>query len=73
MQLAVAIWIALLVCVHQYDCSIVSQSSIESCDRESEQEPLDHEGEACEKKLLVSMTLRGGQVSYTITIHQLIK
>ena len=62
MRIAVVIWIALLTCVHQYDCSLVSQSSITTCDREDETEPHNEEGDTCEKKLLVAMTLRGGQV-----------
>ena len=65
MRLAVVILIVLVACVHQYGCSVISQSSITSCDRESENEPEDDEGNKCDKKLLVTLALRGGQVYYS--------
>ena len=54
----------LLCCLlHQrVDCAVVSQSSIAMCEAGDSKEPTAEGGKTCEKKMLVSMTLKGGQV-----------
>ena len=47
----------------QCECAIVSKSSIETCNHGDTSEPTGEGGKPCEKKMLVSMTLRGGQVA----------
>lgn len=45
------------------ECALVSQSSIAMCNHGDSSEPTGEGGNPCEKKMLVSMTLRGGQVA----------
>ena len=51
------------------DCSIVSQSSISICEAGDDKNPKGKDGSFCKKKMLVSMTLKGGQVSCDTINH----
>lgn len=57
---------ALCLFPHFYDSAIVSQSSISNCEAGNDKEPSNQYGQSCEKKILVSMTLKGGQVAYKL-------
>lgn len=64
---AVLLFIPCMLCaifVGVTQSSIISQSSITRCEWGDESEPSSKEGKPCEKKLLVSVTLKGGQVSH---------
>ena len=60
--------IVLLACVHRHECALVSQSSITACHHGDATEPMNEGGLPCDKKMLVSMTLKGGQVCSHILI-----
>lgn len=44
------------------ECNLLSQSVIKQCNVGDATEPQAEDGKVCEKKFVVSMTLRGGQV-----------
>ena len=57
--------VLLLTLIHKANyvqCSIISQSSISMCEAGDEKNPKTEDGSPCKSKMLVSMTLRGGQV-----------
>ena len=64
----VCLWLLLLIIfayqVLEITSSIVSQSSISTCQAGNDKEPSTKEGGLCKKKILVSMALSGGQVSH---------
>lgn len=59
---AIALAIAVLACLHQCESALVSKSTIATCNHGDKSEPTGQGGVPCEKKMLVSTTLRGGQV-----------
>ncbi|XP_019855024.1 PREDICTED: protein HAPLESS 2-A-like [Amphimedon queenslandica] len=61
----VCLWLLLLIIfayqVPEITSSIISQSSISTCEAGNDKEPTTSEGGLCKKKILVSMALSGGQ------------
>ena len=62
---AVTLVVVFVACAR---CTIVSQSSVEQCEAGDSKEPVTPDGGLCEKKVLVSMVLGGGQVSVVYVI-----
>ena len=55
--------VVFVACISINRCTIVSQSSVEQCEAGDSKESVTPDGRLCEKKVLVSIVLGGGQVS----------
>lgn len=62
---ALAVFVLLILAhkLHEGASSIISQSSISTCEAGNDKEPSKATGGLCEKKIIVSMALSGGQVN----------
>ena len=61
-MICVVLFYQLQLC-EKVSCSIISQSSISICEAGDDKNPKTKDGSPCKEKMIVSMTLRGGQVS----------
>ena len=58
-----SIFFSLILFIKTIEGGLISQSSIQSCDWGDSNEPTTADGGGCKEKLVVSMTLKSGQVA----------
>lgn len=61
-KMKILILISVIYCIEVADCTLISQSIIEECIKGDSSEPATGSGTTCGKKIVVSVTLRSGQV-----------
>lgn len=65
-KMKILILISVIYCIGVADCTLISQSIIEECILDDSSEPSTDYGTTCGKKIVVSVTLRSGQVKFVL-------
>ena len=63
-----AVCLLTLMILQDSQCGLISQSAIQSCQWGDDSEPAGTNGTTCKEKMVVSMTLKSGQVKSTIRL-----